>query len=298
MLGVGGRRQRRLAVDEGGAVVRREQPLVGIDAEAVGPLEARRARRPSTARTARRRRRRRRRAATGRARRRRRRWRRARRWRRRWSCRSWPTTANSPSVPASASAARSAAPVIRPRSSGGTSTTSTSITRAAACTEAWVSPVVAKRHRPPGGSPWRRRAWWRAVTSADRLAADPPLTKQPPAPSGNPARPASHCERLVLGGDGAGAALPQPAEDARRADDEVEQVGGRRRRGRHVGQVQRRVHRPAGVHQHVAEQRQRLVAADALGTDHALERARPAGRPAGRPTSGPSTSSAARRRTR
>ncbi len=30
------------------------------------------------------------------------------------------------------------------------------------------------------------------MTSADRLAAEPPLTKQPPAPSGNPASPASH----------------------------------------------------------------------------------------------------------
>ena len=144
----------------------------------------------------------------------------------------------------------------------------------------------------------RRRAWWRAVTSADRLAAEPPLTKQPPAPSGKPARLGQPLQRLVLGGDGAGAALPQPAEDARRADDEVEHVGRRRRRGGHVGEVQRRVHRPAGVHQHVAEQRQGLVAADALGADHAVEDARPAGRPGGRPTSGPSTSSAARWRSR
>ena len=102
------------------------------------------------------------------------------------------TTANSPSVPASPSVARRAAPVIRPRASGGTSTTSTSITLAAAWTEACVSPVVANRQRPPAGSPCRSRAWWRAVTSADRLAADPPLTKHPPAPSGNPASPASH----------------------------------------------------------------------------------------------------------
>ena len=200
--------------------------------------------------------------------------------------------------PASASVARSAAPVIRPRSSGGTSTTSTSITRAAAWTEAWVSPVVANRQRPPGGSPGGSRAWWRAVTSAERLAAEPPLTKQPPAPSREAGQAGEPAERLVLGGDRAGAALPQPAEDARRADDEVEQVGRRRRRGGDVGEVQRVVHRPAGVHQHVAEQRQRLVAADALGRDRARRARRPARRPAGRPTSGPWASSAARWRSR
>ena len=115
---------------------------------------------------------------------------------------------------------------------------------------------------------------------------------------GEPGEAGQPGERLVLGGDGSGAALPQPAEDARRADDEVEHVGRRRRRGGHVGQVQGRVHRPAGVHQHVAEQRQRLVPADALRTDHALQGARPAVRPAGRPTSGPSTSSAVRWRSR
>ena len=79
-------------------------------------------------------------------------------------------------------------------------------------------------------------------------------------------------ERLVLGRDRAGAALPEAGEDARRADDEVEQVGGRGRRGRHVTEVHRVVHRPAGVHQHVAEQRQGLVTADALGADRSVQR--------------------------
>ena len=68
------------------------------------------------------------------------------------------TTANIPSVPESASVARSASPVMRPRSSGATSTTSTSITSAEAWTEAWVSAVVANRHRPPVGAPARSRA--------------------------------------------------------------------------------------------------------------------------------------------
>ncbi len=113
-----------------------------------------------------------------------------------------------------------------------------------------------------------------------------------------PGQPGQPVEGLVLGGDGAGPALPQPAEDARRADDEVEQVGRRRRRGRDVGEVQRRVHRAAGVHQDVAEQGQGAVAADAVRCDRAVEDRRPARRPAGRPTSGPSTSSAARPRTR
>ena len=68
---------------------------------------------------------------------------------------------------------------------------STSITSAAACTEAWASPDVANHQRPVGWSSCLR-ARWRAVTSADRLAAEPPVTKQPPAVGGKPASSASH----------------------------------------------------------------------------------------------------------
>ena len=130
----------------------REQPLVRVDAEAVGPLEA-------APRVGRRRRAQRGTAVGGvdvqpqrRARRRRRRSRRARRSAPAFVVPKLATTANSAvAARLRRASARSASPVIRPRSSGGTSTTSTSITPAAACTEAWVSPVVAKRQRPPVG---------------------------------------------------------------------------------------------------------------------------------------------------
>ena len=174
------------------------------------------------------------------------------------------TMANTPSVPASASVPRSAvaghpAPLVgRDEHDVDVHHVGRGMDRGVGLAGGDEPPSPAGRRRP------RSRARWRAVTSADRLAADPPLTKHPPAPSGNPASVGQPGERLVLGGDGPGAALPQAAEDARRADDEVEQVGRRRRRRGHVGQVHRVVHRPAGVHQHVAEQRQRGVAADAL----------------------------------
>ena len=209
-----------------------------------------------------------------------------------------PTTANRPSSPVSSSAARSArachaatlvgrheddVDVHHPRRGMhrgvGLAGRGEPPPAARRVTEAQAG-VVASRHerREVGGRP----AGDEAATGA----------------IGEPGEAAQPGERLVLGGDRPGAALPQPAEDARRADDEVEHVGGRCRRGGHVCQVQGRVHRPAGVHQHVAEQRQRLVPADALGTDHALQGARPAVRPAGRPTSDPSRSSAVRWRSR
>ena len=69
-----------------------------------------------------------------------------------------------------------------------------------------------------------------------------PADEAPAGALGEPGEVGEPLQRLVLGRDRPGAALPQPAEDARGADDEVEQVGGRRRRGGHVGEVHGCVH--------------------------------------------------------
>ena len=221
VLGVGGAGEGRLAVHEGGAVVRREQPLVGVDAEAVGALEP--------AAQLGRRRRAQRRAAVGGV-----------------DVQPQPVLGadvgdrvelvdgadvrraevGDDGEQAVGARLRRASPAARrPSSARGrraaTSTTSTSITRAAACTEAWVSPVVAKRQRAGGvrdGLPGvvARRDERREV--GGRAAAD-----EAAAGAGREAgEPGEPLERLVLRRDRPGAALPQPAEDARRA----------RRRGR------------------------------------------------------------------
>ena len=198
-----------------------------------------------------------------------------------------PTTANSPPVPASAIVARSAVPVIRPRSSVGTSSTSTSITRAAACTEACDSSVAAKDHRP-GGSPRSSRARWRAATSADRFAAVPPVTKQPPAPSGKPARPASQ-SRVWFSAAIAPAPLsqypPKMLDAARRPGRTcwlLASVRWRRRRGGGARPSDgRRASRRRGTTSARRDPRCPRGGRRRRGP-------RPAARPAGRPTSDPS----------
>ena len=97
------------------------------------------------------------------------------------------TTANTPSPPSASSAARSAAPVSRPPSAG-TSSAPASITRS----------IDAHRgvHLGAAGDARRRsapacRARARAACRAERFPFVPPWTKQPPAESGSPARPAS-----------------------------------------------------------------------------------------------------------
>ena len=114
VLGVHALGEPRLAVEQRGAVERREQPLVRVDDERVGELDARRSARARSARTAPRRRTRRRRGTTARAR--------ARPCRCRAGRRRCPalvvpdvaTTATTDSGSASASsAARSASPVNR-----------------------------------------------------------------------------------------------------------------------------------------------------------------------------------------
>ena len=79
---------------------------------------------------------------------------------------------------------------MRPRSSVGTPTTSTSITWAAARIEECTSSVAASCSRP-GGRPRAVTNACRAATSAERLPTVPPCTKQPPLPSGMSARSAT-----------------------------------------------------------------------------------------------------------
>ena len=57
-------------------------------------------------------------------------------------------------------------------------------------TEEWAWSLTAIRIRAPEASPSRCRAVSRATTRAERLPAEPPETKQPPAVSGSPARSA------------------------------------------------------------------------------------------------------------
>jgi integrase len=83
-------------------------------------------------------------------------------------------------------------PLSGPRSSPGTSTTSTSMTRAAAATEEWTVSAAANRQPPSGSDALPLRATSRAVTSAERFPAEPPLTNAPPADAGMPARSAIH----------------------------------------------------------------------------------------------------------
>ncbi len=58
-------------------------------------------------------------------------------------------------------------------------------------TEEWASSLMATTGRAGVRSPIRWAAVSRATIRADRLPADPPDTKHPPAPGGRPASPAS-----------------------------------------------------------------------------------------------------------
>ena len=87
-----------------------------------------------------------------------------------------------------ASPAEIASPEARPRSSASTSSTSASITRAADRTEEWAPVEVTMSGRTAARSGAAERQTWRATTSAERFAAEPPETKTPPAEAGSPAR--------------------------------------------------------------------------------------------------------------
>ena len=61
--------------------------------------------------------------------------------------------------------------------------------RSAFATDEWVWSLTATRHRA-GVAADRRFAVSRATTRAERLPAEPPATKQPPAVAGSSARSA------------------------------------------------------------------------------------------------------------
>ena len=83
----------------------------------------------------------------------------------------------------------------------------------------------------------RRRHCQRAAISALRFPAVPPLTNTPPAGAGQPGEVGDPTQRLVLGEDRPATFQPRAGVDARRADDEVEQDRRPRseRRGRTTG---------------------------------------------------------------
>ena len=172
------------------------------------------------------------------------------------------TAANTPSAPSSA--ARSASPCIRPASSAGTGSTSTSMKRAAARTEEWTSSLHATRQRS-GAPPRSWRACSRAACSADRLPLVPPWTKQPPALRGQPGEVGEPAQRLVLGVHRARALEPAAAVDRAGAEQQLDVGGGGRRRRRDEREVARMVDRDGQRQQHVAEAPQRLLRAEALG---------------------------------
>ena len=89
-----------------------------------------------------------------------------------------------------ARASRRAGPVSR-WSSQGTSSGSMPSTWSALPTEEWASSLMATTGCSGVSSPIRCRAVSRPTMRPDRLPAEPPATKQPPAPSGRPARSAS-----------------------------------------------------------------------------------------------------------
>ena len=95
------------------------------------------------------------------------------------------TAANTPSAPASA--ARSAAPCMRPCSSADGEHADVHDARGGAHRRVHLLAAGhSQRRREPG-----RPGCWRAACSADRLPLVPPWTKQPPAPRAGPARSAS-----------------------------------------------------------------------------------------------------------
>ena len=99
-------------------------------------------------------------------------------------------TANTEEGSASAaSTAASASPVRRSSLPDGTTKASQSSIRSVLRIEECAVSPTATRQRP-AGRPWRAVAVSRAANSAERLPADPPETKQPPAAGGIPARSA------------------------------------------------------------------------------------------------------------
>ena len=154
-----------------------------------------------------------------------------------------------------------------PRASWGTESTSTSITRAADV-HAGVRGVA--RGEPPSaraGRPRRSAAVCRAVTSDERFPAEPPDTKTPPRSGGQPGQVGDPPKRLVLRPDGARAVDPAGRDRGRRAHDQVEQDRRTRRGARDERERRRVIGRDRGRRQHVGPEAERFLPPDPVGRD-------------------------------
>ena len=173
------------------------------------------------------------------------------------------TTANNPSPPSASRVRRSASPVSRPCSSAGTSSTPTSITRAAAATDEWTVSQAANRQRvgrvsvggrrvPRGHE--RRQVPGRATAHehAARVGGHARRVRQP-------------CQRLVLRPDRARAVDPARRDRRGRAHDQVEQHARLRRGARHERERRRMVGGDRRGSQHLAPETERLLPADPRG---------------------------------
>ena len=110
-------------------------------------------------------------------------------------------------------------------STHGTTSGSTQRMDSARPTEACASSLTAMTGRPPA-RPRSGGVVSRATTSADRLAMDPPDTKQPPAPAGSPARPARKVSAWFSAATAPAASNHDGALQRRARHHHVEQQGG------------------------------------------------------------------------
>ena len=67
-------------------------------------------------------------------------------------------------------------------------------------TDEWAWSLTATRAVTPGARSRRARPTSRATASAERLAAEPPVTNTPPAVAGKPRQVGDPAQGLVLGG--------------------------------------------------------------------------------------------------
>ena len=177
------------------------------------------------------------------------------------------TTANGPAGSARSSAAASAGPVRRPRSSWGTESRSTSITRAADATDECTVSAHAICQRG-GRSPPRRLGGCVARRDQGRKVARRAARDEAAAGSGgHPRELGEPSEHLVLRPHGAPALEPAPPVDLGRAHREVEEHAGLAGGARHEREEARVVGGDGRGREHVRPDPERLVPADALGRD-------------------------------
>ena len=132
--------------------------------------------------------------------------------------------------------------------------------------------TAARNRRPRPASPALRLATSRATSRADRLPAEPPETKHPPAEPGSPALVGDEAQHEVLRVDRAGRLQPGDALDGRAGDQHVEQERGLGRRGRDKAKEPRAVRGEHGRSYHRGVHAQHLVRVVRLVTKQAPQR--------------------------